>query len=272
MDKTVSFIGAGKMAEAIIAGLLSSRKITNAQVIVSDNYDKRRIEIEKGYNVRSTPDNVICAKEGSIVFLSVKPKDVGAVLEQCKSILRQSKLVVSIAAGIEVKFIESLLDKETKVVRVMPNIAATVGEGMSVIMKNAAADATDINVVRELLLSVGDVIEIRDEEMFHAVTGLSGSGPAYILMFLEALSDAGVRMGLSRNVANRLATQTVIGAGKMAKGAELSFATLKEAVISPAGTTAEALAVLEHKGVRSAIIEAVKAATLRSREIASQST
>ncbi|MCL4558536.1 MAG: pyrroline-5-carboxylate reductase [Deltaproteobacteria bacterium] len=268
MDKTVSFIGAGKMAEAIISGLLSSKKITNAQVIISDKYDKRRIEIEETYNVRSTPDNVVCAKEGAIVFLSVKPKDMAEVLIQCKPILRQSKLIVSIAAGIEIKFIESLLDKETKIIRVMPNIAVTVAEGMSVVMKNTAADATDINIVKELLSSTGDVIEIRDEELFHAVTALSGSGPAYILMFLEALSDAGVRMGLSRDVANRLATQTVIGAGMMAKGSELSFATLKEAVISPAGTTAEALAVLEKMGVRSAIIEAIKAATTRSREIA----
>ena len=142
MDKTVSFIGAGKMAEAIISGLLSSKKITNAQVIISDKYDKRRREIEETYNVRSTPDNVVCAKEGTIVFLSVKPKDMAEVLIQCKPILRQSKLIVSIAAGIEIKFIESLLDKETKIIRVMPNIAVTVAEGMSVVMKNTAADAS----------------------------------------------------------------------------------------------------------------------------------
>lgn len=270
MDKTISFIGAGKMAEAIIAGLLASKKAAPAQIMVSDKYDKRRIEVEETYNVKSTADNVICAKEGTIVFLSIKPKDMAGVLEQCKSMLKQQKLIISIAAGIEIKFIEKLLDQETKIIRVMPNIAATVGECMSVIMKNTAADATDINLVKELLSSIGDVIEIRDEELFHAVTALSGSGPAYVFMFLEALSDAGVRMGLSREVASKLAIQTVIGAGKMARGSELSFATLKEAVTSPAGTTAEALAVLESKGVRSAVIEAIKAATQRSKEISSQ--
>ncbi len=269
MDKIISFIGAGKMAEAIISGLLSSKRVTNKQVIISDKYDNRRMEIEKIYNVRTVTGNTVCVTEGDIAFLAVKPQDMAEVLEQCKDTLKQ-KLVVSIAAGIEISFIEGLLGKQTRIIRVMPNIAVTEGEGMSVLMKNAAADATDINLVKDLLSSVGDVIEIRNEELFHAVTALSGSGPAYIFMFLEALSDAGVRMGLSRDVSNRLAIQTVIGAGKMAKNAELSFATLREAVTSPAGTTAEALAVLESKGVRSSIVEAIKAATQRSKDISSR--
>ncbi len=270
MEKTISFIGAGKMAEAIISGLLSSKKLTNAQIIISDKYDKRRIEIEETYNVRSTPDNAACVKEGDVVFIAVKPQDVEGVLEQCKGKLGQ-KLVVSIAAGVDIAFIESILDKQTRIIRVMPNISVTVGEGMSVIIKNNSADATDINLLKELLSSVGDVIELKNEGLFHAVTALSGSGPAYVFMFLEALSDAGVRMGLSREISNRLAIQTVIGAGKMAKESELSFATLREAVTSPAGTTAEALAVLESKSIRSAIVEAVKAATLKSKEMSTRS-
>ncbi len=266
MEKKISFIGAGKMAESIISGFISSKKVLNTLITISDKYDKRRIEVEEAYNVKSTSDNTSCAKEGDVVFLAVKPKDIKDVLDQCKTELKQ-KLVVSIAAGTSIEFIEDILGTEAKIVRVMPNIAVTVGEGMSVIMKNNSADATDINLVKELLSSVGDVIEIRDEELFHAVTALSGSGPAYAFMFLEALSDAGVRMGLSRDTSNKLAVQTVIGSGKMAKESELSFATLREAVTSPAGTTAEALAILEAKGVRSAIIEAVKAAALRSKEL-----
>jgi len=268
MDKIISFIGAGKMAEAIISGLLSAKKTANTQITISDKYDKRRIEIEETYHIKAVTDNITCVKDGDIVFIAIKPHDVTEVLEQCKDQLKQ-KLVVSIAAGISIKFIESIIDKQTRIIRVMPNIAVTVGEGMSVIMKNETADATDINIVRELLSSVGDVVEIRNESLFHAVTALSGSGPAYVFMFLEALSDAGVRMGLSRNISNGLAIQTVIGAGKTAKESKLALATLREAVTSPAGTTAEALAVLEDKGIRSAIIEAVKAATLRSKEIAS---
>ena len=270
MEKTISFIGAGKMAEAIIAGLLSSKKVAGKQIIISDKYDKRRIEIEETYNVRTVQANTVCVTEGDISFLAVKPQDMADVLEQCKETLAQ-KLVVSIAAGIEISFLEGYIGKQTHIVRVMPNIAATVGESMSVIMKNNAADATDINLVKELLSGAGDVIEIKSEGLFHAVTALSGSGPAYVFAFLEALSDAGVRMGLSRDVSNKLAVQTVIGAGKMAKESELSFATLREAVTSPAGTTAEALAILEAKGVRSAIIEAVKAAALRSKEISTKS-
>ena len=270
MEKTISFIGAGKMAEAIIAGLLSSKKVTGKQIIISDKYDKRRIEIEETYNVRTVTANTVCVTEGDISFLAVKPQDMADVLEQCKGSLAQ-KLVVSIAAGIEISFLEGYIGKQTRIIRVMPNIAATVGESMSVIMKNNAADATDINLVKELLTGAGDVIEIKNENLFHAVTALSGSGPAYVFAFLEALSDAGVRMGLSRDVSNKLAVQTVIGAGKMAKESELSFATLREAVTSPAGTTAEALAILEAKGVRSAIIEAVKAAALRSKEISTKS-
>ncbi len=266
MDTTISFIGAGKMAEAIIAGLLSSKKLTGKQIIISDKYDKRRIEVEETYRVRTVNANTVCVTEGTISFLAVKPQDMAEVLDQCKQTL-QDKLVVSIAAGIEIPFIEGYLGRQTRIVRVMPNIAATVGQGMSVIMKNSAADATDINLVKDLLSSVGDVLEIKNEHLFHAVTALSGSGPAYIFAFLEALSDAGVRMGLARDVANRLAVQTVIGAGTMAKNAELSFATLREAVTSPAGTTAEGLAVLESRGVRSAIIEAVKAAAVRSKEL-----
>lgn len=271
MDKTISFIGAGKMAGAIIAGLLASKKLTNKQIIISDKYDNRRIEIEKTYNVRTVTGNTVCVTEGDITFLAVKPQDMAEVLEQCTETLKK-KLVVSIAAGTEISFLEQYLGKETRIIRVMPNIAVTEGEGMSVLMKNDAADATDIKTVRDLLSSVGDVIEIRNEALFHAVTALSGSGPAYVFMFLEALSDAGVRMGLSRDVANRLAIQTVVGAGKMAKHAELSFATLREAVTSPAGTTAEALAVLESKGIRAAVIEAIRAATQRSREISSRNT
>ncbi len=266
METTISFIGAGKMAEAIIAGVLSSKKLSGNQIIISDKYDKRRIEVEETYNVRTMTGNAACVTEGNITVLAVKPQDMAEVLEQCKQALQQ-KLVISIAAGIEIAFIEGIIGKQTRIVRVMPNIAATVGEGMSVIMKNSAADATDINLVKELLSGVGDVLEIKHENLFHAVTALSGSGPAYIFAFLEALSDAGVRMGLARDIANRLAVQTVIGAGKMAKNAELSFATLREAVTSPAGTTAEGLALLEARGVRSAIIEAVKAAAVRSKEL-----
>jgi pyrroline-5-carboxylate reductase len=269
MEKRISFIGAGKMAESLISGFISSKKVFNTQITISDKYDKRRIEVEEVYNVKSTSDNTACAKEGDVVFIAVKPNDIKDVLEQCKAHLEQ-KVVVSIAAGIDIKFIESVLDKKTRIIRVMPNIAATVGEGMSVIMKNNSADATDINLLKELLSSVGDVVELKNEELFHAVTALSGSGPAYVFMFLEALSDAGVRIGLSREISNRLAIQTVIGAGKMAKESELSFATLREAVTSPAGTTAEALAVLESKGLRSAIVEAIKAATLKSKEISSR--
>lgn len=266
MDKKIGFIGAGKMAASLISGFITSKKISNSQIIISDKYDKRRIEVEETYKVKSTTDNSVCAKDGDIIFLAVKPNDIREVLEQVK-IQLQEKLVVSIAAGINIEFIENIIGKERRIIRVMPNIAVTVGKGMSVIMKNDTADATDINLIRELLLSVGDVLEIRNEELFHVITALSGSGPAYVFLLLEALSDAGVRMGLSREVSNRLAIQTVVGAGEMAKESNLTFSTLREAVTSPAGTTAEALAVLEERGIRAAFIEAVKTATHRSIEI-----
>ncbi|MGB9736339.1 MAG: pyrroline-5-carboxylate reductase [bacterium] len=266
MEKTIGFIGAGKMAASLISGFINSKKLLSSQIIISDRYDTRRLEVEETYRVKSTKDNVTCAREGDIIFLAVKPGDIKEVLAQTREQLIQ-KVVVSIAAGISIEFIEGIIGKQAKIIRVMPNIAVTVGEGMSVIMKNNSADATDVNFVKELLNSVGDTIEIRNEELFHVVTALSGSGPAYIFMLLEALSDAGVRMGLSRDISNKLAVQTVLGAGKMAKESSLSFSTLREAVTSPAGTTAEALAVLEDRGVRSAIIEAIKSATIRSIEI-----
>ncbi len=270
MDKKISFVGAGRMAGAIIQGLIAKKRASNKDILISDKYDLRRLEVEKTYNVKSEASNKMCVRNGEIVFFSVKPQDMGDVLTECRDEIK-NKLVVSIAAGIEISFIENIIGTGIHIIRVMPNIAVTVAEGMSVIIKNNSADATDINYVKELLSSVGDVIELKKESLLHAVTALSGSGPAYVFMMLEALSDAGVRMGLNYEESKRLAIQTFAGASKMAKESNLAFATLKNAVTSPAGTTAEALAVLEHYGIRSAIIEAVKSATNRSKEIASES-
>ena len=260
----IGFIGAGNMAEAMIKGMLLSYEKLN--LAVSDTNVERLEVLRTQYKVESVAkDNGKIADFADIVVLAVKPQVIPAVLELLKGRLK-GKLIVSIAAGIKTSFIEDILGADTRVVRVMPNTPALVLEGASAIAPGKSATEKDLDLVKEMLEAVGVCI-IVDETKMDAVTGLSGSGPAYVYQFIEALSDAGVMMGLTRANATMLAAQTVLGSAKMVLDTGKHPGELKDAVTSPGGTTICGLHELEKGGMRSTVMNAVQAAARKSEEL-----
>ncbi|XP_034944151.1 pyrroline-5-carboxylate reductase 1, mitochondrial isoform X2 [Chelonus insularis] len=208
--------------------------------------------------------NELVAQHGDVLVVSVKPQVVNQVLPK---IINSKKLVVSIAAGISISSLEQNLPKGTRVIRAMPNTAATIGHSASVFMKGTHATKSDIETVERLFSSVGLCEQVHDEQLIDVATALAGSGPAYIYMIIEALADGAVKMGMTRQLAYSLASQTVLGAGTMVQHTDNHPAQLKDDVASPAGSTITAIHHLEKHGLRSALIGAIEAATLRCREI-----
>ena len=262
----IAFIGGGNMAEALIRGLLEAGIAKAGSICVSDVAADRLTHLRARYRVRTTSDNAEAAGRADIVFLAVKPQNMEEALEAVAPGLKDSCLVVSIMAGVPTEKIEERLGGKGRVVRVMPNAAALVGQGAAGVAGGKRARGRDVETVVGLLGSVGQAIVVNEAQM-DAVTGLSGSGPAYAAVVIEALADGGVLMGLPRETALRLAAQTVAGTAAMVLEAGEHPGRIKDQVASPGGTTIEGLAVLEDGGLRSALIRAVEAATLRSREL-----
>ena len=265
--KTIGFIGAGNMGEALIKGLLASKKMNAGQILVADKVKERLAYITEHYEVKVFTKNFEVVKGADIIILAVKPNDMKSVLEEIGPDLHKDKLLISIAAGITMDFILQNLPHSIPLIRVMPNTPALVLEGAIGLCpgQTVSKEARDIAVA--IFEAVGKVVVIENEELMDAVTGLSGSGPAYVFLFLEALSDAGVRVGLTRKTANLLATQTVLGAAKLALESGKHFGELKDMVTSPGGTTISGLEKLEEGSLRSTIIKAVEAATKRAKEL-----
>ncbi|MGE4317942.1 MAG: pyrroline-5-carboxylate reductase [Deferribacterales bacterium] len=259
----IGFIGAGNMAEAIVKGLTSGSE--KPQIAVSDMSVERLELFKTSYKADVTKDNLKVAGFADILVLAVKPQVMPMVLDQIKDSVN-NKLVVSIAAGIRTDAIEYILGSDTKVVRVMPNTPSLVLEGAAAICGGTSAEEADLALVREMLSAVGVCI-VTDESKMDAVTGLSGSGPAYVYQFIEALSDAGVKMGLTRADAVKLAAQTVLGSAKMVLETGKHPGELKDAVTSPGGTTICGLHELEKGGLRSTVMNAVEAASKKSEEL-----
>ena len=225
--------------------------------------------MKKFYEVGAVTDNVKAVKGKDVIILAVKPKDIGGVLlEISSSALRKNSLIISIAAGVTTAAIEKALGKKARVIRVMPNTPALVQEGSAAAFAGPNTKPGDMEIATKLLSAVCKaVVTVPDEKLMDAVTGLSGSGPAYVFVILEALSDAGVRMGLSREHSFLLAAQTLIGSASMALQTKEPLSKLKDMVTSPGGTTIAGLQVLEEKGLRAALYAAVEAATKRSQEL-----
>lgn len=263
----LSFIGGGKMAEALIRGLLDSGGYEPAQIGVGEPDSRRRDALQEGYGVRATGDNLRAISGSEVCLLAVKPQEMASVLEEVGPHLPAGALVISIAAGISTGWILERAGKARKIVRAMPNAAALVGESATGLYFRPGIGEEAKRVALGIFDSVGKTVVVDREEQLHVVTGLSGSGPAYVFLFLEALTDAGVYLGLSRDVAARLALQTVRGSAGMAAGLEKPFALLKEIITSPGGTTAAGLKALEESAVRAAIAKAVEMATRRSEEL-----
>ncbi len=261
----VAILGAGKIGEALLAGLLRAGR-ERGDLCFAEQYSSRAAEVTERYGVEGL-SSTAAAAAADVVVIAVKPPDVAGVAAEIAGVLRAETLVVSVAAGISTASIEQRLAPGSRVVRVMPNTPMLVGEGMAVISAGAHASSDDLGRAEQLLVSVGKVVRLPESQL-DAVTALSGSGPAYVFLLAEALIDAGVLIGLARPVATELAIQTVLGSALMLRDGGDSPAQLREAVTSPGGTTAAALRRLEDHRLRAAFSDALEAARDRSRELA----
>ena len=264
-DKTIGFVGAGNMAEAMIRGLLRGKVFAPEQVTASAPREERRGELAQTYRIHATVDNRDAARQ-AIVVLSVKPQILGRVLQEIADAIDPDALVISIAAGVPVAAIQAKLAAGTRVVRAMPNTPALVEAAATAIAGGEHAREPDLADAKRIFDAIGITV-ILDESQLDAVTGLSGSGPAYVFLILEALSDAGVKVGLSRRTAQLLAAQTLLGSAKLLLETNEHPGRLKDMVTSPGGTAITGLHTLEHGGLRTTLMNAVEAATRRSREL-----
>lgn len=255
------------MAEALIAGLIKARLYAPSQITVTDIVPQRLEYLFETYKVNTGSDSKAVIKNAGVVVIAVKPQQVQELLKPLGADFHKESVVISIAAGISIKSIENVLKDGIAVIRAMPNMPCLVGEGMTVLAGGKYALQPQLEKATGIFSTVGHAL-ILEEKSMDAVTGLSGSGPAYVFLVIQALSDGGVKAGLPRNVATELALQTVIGAAKLMQETGKHPAELIEQVTSPGGTTIEGLSVLENKAVRSAFIEAVGAAAKRSKELA----
>jgi len=263
-NKQVGILGTGNMGEALIHGLLYGHLCRPEQIFCSDVRAERLKAIREKYGVKATSHNVEVVKQSDIVILAVKPQIMKQVVEEIAKYLDLSKLIISIAAGVPLDAIEACARKDLKLIRVMSNICVSVREGVSAISGGKHALKEDLMMAKTIFDSVGKSLFI-EEDLLDAVTGLSGSGPAYIFLIIDALADAGVKVGLSRDDALILAPQTVLGAAKMLIETGEHPGKLKDMVTSPGGTAIAGLHTLEEGGVRTTLINAVEVATGRSK-------
>ncbi len=265
LNKKITFIGPGVMAEAMIAGLLRQKLADPKNIIASGPREERGEELRKKYDIKVTTDNTSAVHEADVVVLSVKPQRLSEVMKGLKGI-RPGALVLSIIAGATIKKIGSGL-KHKAIVRSMPNTPGQIGEGITVWAASKDVNEEQQNMARSILGAMGEEVFVEDENYLDMATALSGSGPAYVFLFTEALIDAGVHMGFPRRIAEQLVLQTIKGSASYYQGASRHPATLRNQVTSPGGTSAEALYYLEKAGFRTAISRAVWAAYQRSLEL-----
>lgn len=266
LKKRIGFVGGGKMAEALVKGIINANLGSADNIIVSD-VDKKRCQIlERDIGVKTTQINRKITTDSDVIILAVKPNVIGNILKELKSDIMPKHLIISIAAGIPLNFIESVLNEGCRVVRVMPNTPCLVGETAAgyTLGKNATQD--DGELVGKILNAVGKSY-LLEEKHLDAVTGLSGSGPAFVYTIIEALSDGGVKMGLPREISTKLAAQTVLGSAKMVLESGMHIGELRDLVTSPGGTTIEGLHALEKGSIRNALIDAVEKATKKSKRL-----
>ncbi len=266
-DKKIAIIGTGNMGEALVSGLLGSGSSKPKNIICTDVRQHKLDDIKSKYKVRTTTSNLKAVAEADIIIYAVKPQIMAATLTETAAKLDMSKLVISIAAGVPLAAMESCISKDLRLIRVMPNIAAFVKEAASAIAAGAHATKEDISLAMEIFNSIGKCIFLKENYLMDAITGLSGSGPAYIFLIVDAFADAGVKMGLARQDSLFLAAQTILGAAKLLIETQEHPGQLKDKVTSPGGTAIAGLATLESGGLRTTLINAVEAATNRSKEL-----
>lgn len=265
----IGFIGGGNMAEAFIKGLINGG-YPAAELFVAEPGEARRAFLASTYGVTTTGDNLEVAGSAGIIILAIKPQLAASVVPALAAACTTRKLLISILAGVSTATLEELLGNTPRVVRAMPNTPALIGAGAAGLCRGRYASAEDLTLAQQLFTTFGMACLVSEEQL-DAVTGLSGSGPAYIFTIIEALADGGVQEGLPREIALALATQTVLGAAQLVKESGEHPALLRDKVCSPGGTTIAAVQVLEEKGLRAALMSAVSAATRRSRELGKKS-
>lgn len=267
MRQKIGFIGGGQMAEALIKGIIASGLYKCEDILVSEPNDSRREHLENQYSVKAYYSNVPIFENCLIVILAVKPQTMESLLSDCRDRVQTQHTIISIAAGLPISFYVDTIGKpDTKMIRVMPNTPALVLEGASALARNKNVTDEELRAAEEIFMAVGEVV-ILDEVHLDAVTGLSGSGPAYVFSFVEALIDAGVKSGLTRAVSEKLALQTVSGSVKLLKESGEHPASLRGKVTSPGGTAITALHVLEKVGFHGIIMDIVESAVNRSKEL-----
>lgn len=268
LDKTIAFLGAGNMAEAMIRGLLRSGAQPE-RLIATGKRPERLEHLGRTYGIKTTLDNLAAARDAQVVLLAVKPQAMGKLLSLVAPAIDAHKLVISIAAGVPIAALERKLGAGARIVRAMPNTPALVGAGACALSGGEHATEDDLKLASSLFDAVG-ITTIVEEALLDAVTGLSGSGPAYIFLVIEALSDAGVKVGLPRHIALKLAAQTVLGSAKLLIETHSHPGQLKDQVTSPGGTAIAGLHTLEAGGLRTTLINAVESATRRAKELGEQ--
>lgn len=266
LKEKIGIIGAGKIGSAIARGVIGAGLAAKERLIASDVSDALRQLITRDLGIAATADNLAVCEFADAVILSVKPQIIDSVLKEIAQKIGSTKLVISVAAGVPLARLEANLEKGARVVRVMPNIPCVVGAGAAGFAGGTNATAADLEIVGAILNSFGVGMPV-EEKYLDAVTGLSGSGPAYVFLFMEALADGGVQVGLARDVALKLAMQTVYGAARMALESSKHLGELKDEVTSPGGTTIAGLYAMEQKGFHGIVMDAVVNATRRSQEL-----
>jgi pyrroline-5-carboxylate reductase len=263
---TIGFIGAGNMAESLIAGLLHADRLPAARLLGSDIDEGRRTHIQHTYAIRTVPSNAAVAHAADILILAVEPQILDGVLAEIAGTVRRESLIVSVVAGYPIARIARGLSGADRIVRSMPNTPSVVREGITAVAYEERLARQDVAVTHSLFESIGQVVRV-EERWLDAVTGLSGSGPAYVYVMIEALADGGVKMGLPRETAQRLAAQTVLGAARLVLDSHEHAGVLKDRVATPGGTSIAGLHELERGGLRASLISAVEAAAERSHEL-----
>lgn len=256
MNKNIGFIGCGKMAQAIIGGILKSNLVNPSQIIASARTENTLEDVKSRWNIQTRLSNIGAAEEADILFLAIKPDAHREVIDEIKDSVRSDAIIITIAAGISLTFLEQSFGRKVRAVRTMPNTPSLVGEGMSVLSANESVSPDDMEIVEKIFSCIGRAA-FMEEKVMDAIPAISGSSPAYVYMFIEALADGGVKAGLPREQSYQLAAQAVLGAAKMVLETGLHPAELKDEVCTPGGATIEAVAELERKGFRAAVMSAM---------------
>ncbi|HSQ89442.1 pyrroline-5-carboxylate reductase [Romboutsia sp.] len=268
MNKTIGFIGCGNMAKAMIGGIVKSKLVSSNNINASALSQSTLDAINNEFKINTTTDSREIVKNSDIVIVAVKPNVYDTVLESVKDLIDNEKLIVTIAAGKTIASVENVIGSDKKIIRTMPNTPALVNEGMSALCKNQNITDEELNIVKTIFDSFGKS-EIVGEYLIDAVIGVSGSAPAYVFMFIEAMADAAVAAGMPRPQAYKFASQAVMGSAKMVLESGKHPGELKDMVCSPGGTTIEAVKTLEEKGLRNAVIKAMEDCIEKSKEMSS---